>query len=84
MSAGETKEKELETSELPDGIYILQFVNGKHVSHLKLMGYNNFQTIENSLNSRTAGSGELISDILDGVTFEGASAHISWCLLKFN
>ena len=38
MSAGETKEKELETSELPDGIYILQFVNGKHVSRLKLMG----------------------------------------------
>ena len=38
MSAGETKEKELETSELPDGIYILQFVNGKHISRLKLMG----------------------------------------------
>jgi hypothetical protein len=38
MSAGETKEKELETSELPDGIYILQFVNGRHVSRLKLMG----------------------------------------------
>ena len=38
MSAGETKEKELETSELPDGIYILQFVNGKHVARLKLMG----------------------------------------------
>jgi hypothetical protein len=38
MSAGETQEKELETSELPDGIYILQFHNGKHVSRLKLMG----------------------------------------------
>jgi hypothetical protein len=42
MSAGESQEKELETSTLPDGIYILQFVNGKHVFRLKLMGYNNF------------------------------------------
>jgi hypothetical protein len=38
MSAGETKEKKLETSELPDGIYVLQFVNGKHIARLKLMG----------------------------------------------
>jgi chitinase len=38
MSAGETKETELETSELPDGIYVLQFINGKHVARLKLMG----------------------------------------------
>ena len=38
MSAGETKEKELDTSLMPDGIYILQFVNGRHIFRLKLMG----------------------------------------------
>ena len=38
MLAGERKEQELETSALPDGIYVLQFVNGKHVARLKLIG----------------------------------------------
>ena len=38
MSAGETKEKELDTSTMPNGIYILQFVNGRHILRLKLMG----------------------------------------------
>jgi hypothetical protein len=37
MSDGESKEKELATSELPDGIYILQFHNGRHVARLKLL-----------------------------------------------
>jgi len=38
MSAGETKEKELDTSTIPDGVYFLQFANGNHIFRLKLMG----------------------------------------------
>jgi hypothetical protein len=38
MSAGERQEKELESSSLPDGVYILQFVNGKSISRLMLIG----------------------------------------------
>jgi hypothetical protein len=38
MSAGERQEKELESSSLPDGVYILQFVNGKTISRLMLIG----------------------------------------------
>ncbi|HMD82266.1 MAG TPA: T9SS type A sorting domain-containing protein, partial [Anaerolineales bacterium] len=38
MSAGETKQKEIDTSSMPDAIYILQFANGKQIFRLKLMG----------------------------------------------
>jgi hypothetical protein len=38
MSAGETKQKELDTSTIPDGPYILQFANGRYIFRLKLMG----------------------------------------------
>ncbi|HEX6223084.1 MAG TPA: putative Ig domain-containing protein, partial [Chryseolinea sp.] len=38
MSAGQRKEMEFESSELPDGIYILQFNSGDHVTRLKLIG----------------------------------------------
>jgi hypothetical protein len=38
MIAGEQHEKELDSSSLPDGVYILQFVNGKYTSRLMLIG----------------------------------------------
>jgi hypothetical protein len=38
MSAGETNQKELDTSAMPDALYILQFANGKYLFRLKLMG----------------------------------------------
>jgi hypothetical protein len=38
MIAGEQHEKELDSSMLPDGVYILQFVNGKYSARLMLIG----------------------------------------------